>query len=134
GDGVKGGGGLLQYQERAVVIQGAGEHQPLGLPARQLYAVQIDLLAQVGVIALGQGSDLFGQDRLGNAGFHFVHVDAVHPLGHCLGNGDVQLGTLLKDGGEQLVISPAVELPDVLPIQKTPALVGVVEAAQQLDQ
>src|SRR5699024_2745885 len=47
---------------------------------------------------------------------------------------DVQLGTLLKDGGEQLVISPAVELPDVLPIQKNPALVGVVEAAQQLDQ
>ena len=134
GDGVQGGGGLVQHQDGPVLVQGPGQHQPLGLAAGQLHAVLKDLAADGGGHPLGQGHDLFRQTGLVQAGHDPAGVNALHPLGHVFRHAGLQHGEVLKHGGEQRIIGPAVIAADVLPVEENPALGGVQKAADQPHQ
>ena len=134
GDGVQGGGGLVQHQDGPVLVQGPGQHQPLGLAAGQLHAVLKDLAADGGGHPLGQGHDLFRQTGLVQAGHDPAGVNALHPLGHVFRHAGLQHGEVLKHGGEQLIIGTAVIAADVLPVEEHPALGGVQKAADQPHQ
>ena len=87
----------------------------------------------MGVLPLGQGADLVRHPRPLQAVPHTlpVHVPA---LGHVFRHRAGQRGELLEHGGEQLVVVPAVILPDVLPVQQHQALRGVQQAAHELDE
>ena len=60
GNGVQGGGGFIQGQNRPIFVQRPGQHQPLQLTAGQLHTVFVDFLAQMGVVPTGEGFDLLG--------------------------------------------------------------------------
>ena len=61
-------------------------------------------------------------------------VDALDPLGNIFCNGHIQNGKFLIHGTEQAVVFSAVELTYVDAVQGHTSLVGIVEAAQELDQ
>ena len=132
--GVQGRGGLVQGQDGAAFVQGPGQHQPLGLSAGKLHAVLVHLPAQMGMDSLGQRPHRLRQPRLLQASPYAALVDAVHPLGHVFRHAGLQQGKLLKHSGEQPVIVPAVQLPDVPAVEQHPSPRGVQETAHQLDQ
>ena len=134
GDGVKGGSGLIQHKNRRVFIQGTGQHQALGLATGELHAVQIDIPAHMGLDTRREGCDFFRQPCLVKTVPHLFLVDAVHGLGHILGHRAGEHAEILKDRFKQLVVIPAVILPDILPVQQNTPPGGVKEAADQLDQ
>ena len=125
---------LVEQQHRPILIQSAGQHQPLGLAAGEQHAVLIDLPAHLGVNALGQRVDLLGQARLVQAGAHLVLIAAFDRLRDVFGHRRSQYRKFLKSGGEERVVVSAVKLADVLPVQQHRALGRVQQAAQELDQ
>ena len=81
-----------------------------------------------------EGCDFFRQPCLVKTVPHLFLVDAVHSLGHILGHRAGEHAEILKDRFKQLVVIPAVILPDILPVQQNTPPGGVKEAADQLDQ
>ena len=81
-----------------------------------------------------EGCDFFRQPCLVKTVPHLFLVDAVHGLGHILGHRAGEHAEILKDRFKQLVVIPAVILPDILPVQQNTPPGGVKEAADQLDQ
>lgn len=132
--GVQGGGGFVQGENGPVFIKGPGQHQPLGLPAGELYPVLEHLTAQLGIQPLGQRLHRFGQARLGKAGPYPVRIDALHPLGHVFRHAGFQQGKILEHRREKGIVIPPVEVPDVLAVEEHPPLGRVQEAAGQPHQ
>ena len=90
GDGVQGGGGLVQDDDGPVFVQGPGQHQPLQFPAGEQQAVLVNALADVGGPALGQGLVLFPQPRPFDGVLHAGGVRALRHLGDVVREGGVK--------------------------------------------
>ena len=54
GDGVERRCRLVQNQNRPVLIQCSGQHQPLGLAAGELHSIEINISAKVGIYTVGE--------------------------------------------------------------------------------
>ena len=67
---VQGRRGLVENQNGTVLVEGPGQHQPLGLAAGEENAVQKHLPAHVGLRALGQLRHCLGQTGLVDAGIY----------------------------------------------------------------
>src|SRR5699024_1278800 len=131
GDGVQGGGGLVQDDDGPVFVQGPGQHQPLELAAGELDAVLVDAGADVGGPTLGQGAVSLPQARPLDGVLHAGGVGAFWDLGDIVGKGGIKYGEILEHCGEQPVVVLAVEVPDVLPVEEHPSPGGVQQAAAQ---
>ena len=133
-NGIKGGGGLIQHQDRTILIQGSCQHQPLSLTTGKHHTVQIYLAADVGVNAFGELRNRSLQSCFCQAKIHFPHIRSNCGLGHRLRNGSIHNREILEHSRKQFIILPAVKLPDVLSVEQNPPFGGIIETTQQLHQ
>ena len=135
GPRVEGRGGLVQDQELRVAHVGARDGDLLPLAAGEVDA-GLEALADHLVVAGGQlRDDLVGQARVGgglDARAVVAGLDAPHR--DVLGRGQVVAHEVLEDDADVRAQRGEVVLAQVVAVEEDPALVGVVEAREQLDQ
>ena len=132
-DGVEGGGGLVQKQDRRVPVESAGQKELLRLASRKLDPVGGKRPVQGGFKPLRQGSDLFGKPGAGGRAeslFPVVFLRRGDVRAEGGGQEEIGLGHQRKEG----IVFVAIVFEHRVPVQKHFTFVGDQKPRDQLDQ
>ena len=135
GVGIDGAGGLIQHHKA-----GFGEHRPgeghlLPLPAAKLDTV-VEHARQDRVVALGQClQHVIRACHLGGTQHLFFLTRCAQPRhDQIVPTRKGELHEVLENDAELLPVPDRVQVPDVLPVQRDPPVLRIVESAEQFDQ
>ena len=133
GDGIQGGGGLVQDQDVGVAVEGAGDGQLLPLTDGQLNALLLKDAHEGGIEATGQMPDVVGGVGLlgGLADLLLLQLLADVSEVDVLGDADGVLAEVLEDDAVHAVQILDVVGADILAVQKDHTLGGIVETGQK---
>ena len=132
GDGVERRGGLVENEERRVLVERPGDGGFLRLAAREVHAL-LHIFIQIRVEPLRKFVRAKLESRVGKAALCFLPV-VLHGPGHVLAQRQGGEPEVLKDHREQRDVVVVAVFPDVDAVQKDLALGGVIQPAQQLDE
>ena len=133
GDGVKGSGGFVQNDEGRVLVKCPGNGDLLRLAAGNLHAVLGEVLVEHGVQPLGHGRQPVAEARV-HESLCRPHPVVIGAARHIFSQRLGQELEVLEHHGENLHIVLIIILADVNAVQEDFSLLGVVQAAQELNK